>query len=284
MHHNTHASHSGTFLFDEDRSPFRLGFGALRITGPQGFGPPANEKNSLEVLKECLRLGVNFIDTADSYGPNISEELIARALYPYPKELLIATKGGYERPSPGEWQLNCWRDALENALKGSLKRLKVDRIDLYQLHRFDPAVPADEFLDKLKELQEQEYILHLGLSEVSIAQIEQAQQYFEVKSIQNKYSFTERKWEKELHWTNERGIAFIPWYPLDAGALDSSVLHSMVQKYECSVFQLAIAWLLQKSPNMIPIPGTSLIDHLRENVAAGSFQLDEEDMIALENE
>jgi len=184
MHHNTHASHSGTFLFDEDRSPFRLGFGALRITGPQGFGPPANEKNSLEVLKECLRLGVNFIDTADSYGPNISEELIARALYPYPKELLIATKGGYERPSPGEWQLNCWRDALENALKGSLKRLKVDRIDLYQLHRFDPAVPADEFLDKLKELQEQEYILHLGLSEVSIAQIEQAQQYFEVKSIQ----------------------------------------------------------------------------------------------------
>lgn len=276
------AAQSGTFLLGQDRAIHRLGYGAMRITGKGIWGYPDDQDKAIKVLQETVKLGVNFIDTADSYGPDVSEELIAKALYPYPKEVLIATKGGLERPGPDQWRVNGRPEHLEAALKGSLQRLKVDRIDLYQLHRFDDKVPADEFLDKLKELQQQEYIHHLGLSEVSTAQITLAQSFFDVVSIQNKYSITDRKWEDELHWTASQGIGFIPWYPLDAGVMEHPVMQSLAAKYDATVFQIALAWLLAKSDNMLPIPGTSSVDHLHENVAAAHLELEPEDLQQLE--
>ncbi|MCB0635435.1 MAG: aldo/keto reductase [Lewinella sp.] len=279
--HTSPASASGAFSIGQDMTVNRLGYGAMRVTGRGIWGPPADKVQARQVLKKTLDLGINFIDTADSYGPYVSEELIREALHPYPEGLLIATKGGLERPGPDKWTVNGRPDHLEAALKGSLQRLKVDRIDLYQLHRFDDKVPADEFLDKLKELQQQGYIRHLGLSEVSRAQIEQAQQFFPVVSIQNKYSITERKWEEELHWTAKQGIGFIPWYPLDAGALEHPLLLRLADKYQASVYQIALAWLLAHSPNMLPIPGTSSVTHLVENTEAARLQLDPEDIKAI---
>lgn len=275
------AAHSGTFSLGE-LTINRLGYGAMRITGEGVIGPPRDKAEALRVLKSCLDLGINFIDTADSYGPNVSEELIAEALYPYPDGLLIATKGGFERPGPNKWVMNGRPEHLEQALKGSLKRLKLERIDLYQLHRFDPKVPSAEFLEKLAELQKQGYIRHLGLSEVSIAQIEEAQQHFEVCSIQNKYSLMFRKWEDELRWTEERGIGFIPWYPLDAGALENPTLQAMATQYAASVYQIALAWLLAHATNMLPIPGTSSVAHLKENTAAAHIEMKPEDLAQLE--
>ncbi len=275
------ARHSGTFSLGSDLPIHRLGYGAMRVTGKGVWGPPRNEADAIKVLQATLDVGINFIDTADSYGPNVSEELIAKALYPYAEGLLIATKGGLERPGPDQWSINGRPDHLEEALKGSLQRLRVEQIDLYQLHRFDPKVPADEFLDKLKELQQQGYIRHLGLSEVSVAQIQQAQEYFEVVSIQNKYSITDRKWEKELDWTAEQGIGFIPWYPLDAGKLNHEVMTELEGKYDATTYQIALAWLLARSDNMLPIPGTSSVDHLQENTAAAHLELEPEDLARL---
>jgi len=275
---NINAASSGSYTLGDDLTIHRLGYGAMRITGKGIWGPPKDKSEALNVLKATLDLGINFIDTADSYGPNVSEELIAEALHPYPKELLVATKGGLERSGPDKWHMNGKPEHLEEALKDSLKRLKVERIDLYQLHRFDPKVPADEFLDKLKELQKAGLIRHLGLSEVSIEQIKQAQEYFEVVSIQNKFSLTDRKWNKEVEWTKEQGIGFIPWYPLDAGALENEDLQQIAQKHKASVYQIAIAWLLAYSDNILPIPGTSSVAHLKENTAAAHIELDGEDM------
>lgn len=271
------AAAAGTFTLG-DISINRLGYGAMRITGEGIWGPPKDKAEAIRVLKATQDLGINFIDTADSYGPYVSEELIAEALHPYPEGLLIATKGGLERTGPGEWPVNGRPEHLEEALKGSLKRLKVERIDLYQLHRFDEKVPADEFLSKLKELQEQGYIRHLGLSEVSVDQIKQAQEYFEVVSVQNKFSLTDRKWQDEVEWTQQQGMGFIPWYPLDSGALDNDTLQSIAQKHDASVYQIALAWLLAHSTNILPIPGTSSVEHLKDNTGAAHIELDQDDM------
>lgn len=271
------AAAAGTFTLG-DITINRLGYGAMRITGEGIWGPPKDKAEAIRVLKTTQDLGINFIDTADSYGPYVSEELIAEALHPYPKGLLIATKGGLERTGPGEWPVNGHPEHLEEALKGSLKRLKAERIDLYQLHRFDEKVPADEFLGKLKELQEQGYIRHLGLSEVSVEQIKQAQEYFEVVSVQNKFSLTDRKWQDEVEWTQQQGMGFIPWYPLDSGALDNDTLQSIAQKHNASVYQIALAWLLAHSDNILPIPGTSSVEHLKDNTSAAHIELDQDDM------
>jgi aryl-alcohol dehydrogenase-like predicted oxidoreductase len=275
------ASASGEYQLGGDLTIHRLGYGAMRITGDGIWGPPADKTAAIRVLQATQDLDINFIDTADSYGPYISEELIAEALHPYPAGLLIATKGGLERTGPNQWPVNGRPEHLEAALKGSLRRLKLDRIDLYQLHRFDEKVPADEFLDKLKELQQQGYIRHLGLSEVSIEQIQQAQQYFEVVSVQNKFSLTDRKWADEVAWTREQGIGFIPWYPLDAGAIENPTLQAIADKYDATVYQIALAWLLAHSDNILPIPGTSSVEHLRENTAAAHLELAPEDLARL---
>ncbi len=275
--HNITAEASGTYTLGGDLTINRLGYGAMRLTGDGIWGPPKDRAEALRVLQATQELGINFIDTADSYGPNVSEELIAEALHPYPDGLLIATKGGLERTGPNEWPVNGRPDHLEEALKGSLKRLKLERVDLYQLHRFDDKVPTDEFLGKLQELQQQGLIRHLGLSEVSVEQIKQAQQYFTVVSVQNKFSLTDRQWQSEVEWTREQGIAFIPWYPLDAGAVDESTLQNIADKYEATVYQIALAWLLAHSDNILPIPGTSSVEHLRQNTAAAHITLDEAD-------
>ena len=274
---NITAEASGAYTLGGDLTINRLGYGAMRLTGDGIWGPPKDRAEAIRVLKATQELGIIFIDTADSYGPNVSEELIAEALYPYPDGLLIATKGGLERTGPNEWPVNGRPEHLEEALKGSLKRLKLERIDLYQLHRFDDKVPADEFLGKLQELQQQGLIRHLGLSEVSVEQIKQAQQYFEVVSVQNKFSLTDRQWQSEVEWTRAQGIGFIPWYPLDAGAIDESALQKIADKYEATVYQIALAWLLAHSDNILPIPGTSSVDHLRQNTAAALIELDEAD-------
>ncbi len=277
------AARSGQFELG-DMTINRLGYGAMRITGKGIFGPPKDKSEALRVLEACLDLGINFIDTADSYGPEVSETLIAEALFPYPEGLLIATKGGLERPGPDKWTMNGRPEHLEAALKGSLHRLKQERIDLYQLHRFDPKVPAPEFLEKLAELQQQGLIRHLGLSEVSVEQVQQAQQYFPVVSIQNKYSLTERKWQAELDWTREQGIGFIPWYPLDAGVMENDKVQQMAGKYDATVYQVALAWLLATSDNMLPIPGTSSVNHLKENTAAAHLELEPDDLNELNRE
>ena len=279
---NTTAEASGTWTIGGDIPIYRLGYGAMRITGDGIWGPPKDKEEAVRVLRATRDLGINFIDTADSYGPNVSEELIARALHPYDSELLVATKGGLERTGPNQWPVNGRPEHLEAALKGSLKRLKLDRIDLYQLHRFDEKVPADEFLSKLAELQQQGYIRHLGLSEVNVDQIKQAQEHFEVVSVQNKYSLTDRQWEDEVSWTRENGIAFIPWYPLDAGALENADLQRIAKAHDSSVYQIALAWLLAHSDNILPIPGTSSVTHLRENTAAASIQLSPDEIETLD--
>ena len=277
-HQSPPAAASGTFTLGGDLTINRLGYGAMRITGGGIWGPPADKVEAIRVVQATQDLGINFIDTADSYGPYVSEELIAEALYPYPEGLLIATKGGLERGGPNKWSPNGQPEHLEEALKGSLKRLKLERIDLYQLHRFDTKVPSSEFLGKLQELQQQGFIRHLGLSEVNIDQIKQAQQYFEVVSVQNKFSLTDRKWQSEVDWTYEQNIAFIPWYPLDAGAVDNDTLSAVAEKHEASVYQIAVAWLLAHRNNIVPIPGTSSVEHLQQNTAAAHIALEEDDV------
>ena len=260
----------------------RLGFGAMRITGDGVWGPPRDKPEALRVLRRAVDLGVDFIDTADSYGPFVSEELIAEALHPYPDQLVIATKAGLMRDGPNKWRPNARPEHLVERCKGSLKRLKVDRIDLFQLHRFDDKVPSGEFLGQLAELQQQGYVRHLGLSEVSTEQIEEAQRYFEVASVQNKYNLTERQWEGELRWCGERGIAFIPWYPLGAGSFEHDGLAAVAKRHGRSIYQVAIAWLLHHADNLLPIPGTSSVAHLEENWAAREIELSDEDLADLE--
>lgn len=279
---NITAAASGTYTLGGDLTINRLGYGAMRITGEGIWGPPKDKQEAIRVLQATQDLGINFIDTADSYGPYVSEELIAEALHPYPKGLLVATKGGLERTGPNQWPVNGRPEHLEEALKGSLKRLKLERIDLYQLHRFDEKVPADEFLSKLKELQQQGLIKHLGLSEVNVDQIKQAQKYFEVVSVQNKFSLTDRQWQKEVEWTQEQGIAFIPWYPLDSGAVDNDSLQSVAKKHDATVYQIALAWLLAHSDNILPIPGTSSVEHLRDNTGAAHIELEQDDIDKLD--
>ncbi|MBC5773034.1 aldo/keto reductase [Pontibacter sp. KCTC 32443] len=271
-----------TFTIGNDLEVNRMGFGAMRITGEGIWGPPKDRDEAIRVLQRTVELGINFIDTADSYGPNVSEELIAEALYPYPKDLVIATKGGLTRTGPNVWPINAHPDYLQRALEGSLKRLKQDRIDLYQLHRVDPEVPYEQTLEFLQRVQEEGLVKHIGLSEVTIEQIQKAQEYFEVVSVQNKYSVDFRKWEEELDFCREQNIAFIPWNPINAGnvgALDT--LQQVAQKYEATAHQIALSWLLHHASNILLIPGTSKVKHLEENYKAADIALSEEDIQTL---
>jgi aryl-alcohol dehydrogenase-like predicted oxidoreductase len=272
------ASQAGTITIGGDLTVNRMAYGAMRITGEGIWGPPKDHDEAIRVLKRCLDLGINFIDTADSYGPYVSEELIAEALHPYPDGLVIATKGGLLRTGPNQWPVDGSRKHLEEALDGSLKRLKLDQIDLYQLHRFDSKVPTDEFLGFLQEAQQQGKIRHIGLSEVSVDQIEKAKEYFEVVSVQNMYNFGEQRWNDVLKYCEQNNIAFIPWFPLNAGNVDAeSAIKRVAARHNATDYQVALAWLLAASPVMLPIAGTSSVKHLDENVQAATIKLTEDD-------
>jgi aryl-alcohol dehydrogenase-like predicted oxidoreductase len=268
-----------TFTIGGDLIINRIGYGAMRITGEGIWGPPKDKEECLRVLKRVVELGINFIDTADSYGPHISEELIAEALYPYPKDLVIATKGGLLRTGPNQWPINAHPDHLQKALEGSLQRLRLDHIDLYQLHRVDPEVPFEQSLSFLQKVQEQGLVRHIGLSEVSVEQIKQAQQFINVVSVQNMYSVDNRKWEPVLNYCKEQNIAFIPWYPLNAGKVHIlEKLNEIGQKYNATAHQIALSWLYHHADNILLIPGTSKVKHLEENYKAATISLSEEDM------
>ena len=260
-----------------DLSIHRLGFGAMRLTGEGIWGEPRDRNEAIRVLRRAVELGINFIDTADSYGPGVSERLIAEALYPYPADLVIATKGGFERPGPNQWIENGRPEHLRSACEGSLRRLRVARIDLYQLHRIDPNVPAEDQLGTLRDLQAEGKIRNIGLSEVTVAQIAHARSIVPIVTVQNRYSIADRAAEDVLDYCERAKIGFIPWFPLAAGDLTGpgSVLDRTARELKITKSQLALAWLLWRSPVMIPIPGTSRVKHLEENVAAASLKLDE---------
>jgi pyridoxine 4-dehydrogenase len=260
----------------------RMGFGAMRLTGRGIWGEPTDRAEAIRVLRRAVELGVNFIDTADSYGPHVAEEIIAEALYPYPDGLVLATKAGLERPGPDRWTPNGRPEYLRRQLEGSLRRLKVERIDLWQLHRVDRAVPADEQFEAIREFQRQGLVRLAGLSEVSVNQIEQARRIVEIASIQNRYNLFDRDWEPELEYCERNGMAFIPWFPLAAGALEEGgPLARVAQRHGASVHQIALAWLLARSPAMLVIPGTSSVAHLEENIAAAEIRLSDEDLAML---
>jgi len=260
----------------------RLGFGAMRITGEGVWGPPRDRDAALAVLRRAVELGVNLIDTADSYGPEVSEELIAEALYPYSDGLLVATKGGLERSGPGKWHRNGHPQHLREACEGSLRRLRVERIDLYQLHAVDPGVPLAESLGELNALQNEGKIRHIGVSNVDADQLKQARELSEVVSVQNRYSVGDRDSEDVLSECERSGLGFIPWFPLGAGSVDEDgPLAEVAQRHGASPMQIALAWLLHKSPVMLPIPGTSSVEHLEENVAAAQIELSDEDLSEL---
>jgi pyridoxine 4-dehydrogenase len=256
----------------------RLGFGAMRITGDGIWGWPPDRDNARNVLRRAVELGIDLIDTADAYGPETSELLIAEALHPYPKDLVIATKGGLTRPGPGQWVPNGRPEYLTRCVENSLKRLQLERIDLYQLHRIDPKVPMEESLGALKKMQETGKIRHVGLSEVSPEEIDRARKVLPIVSVQNQYNIGNRKWEKTLTYCEKEGLGFMPWSPIGGNrGLKDNALEAAARDYHASVVQLALAWLLHRSPTMLPIPGTSSIAHLEENVAAAKLKLTAED-------
>ena len=251
-----------------------MGFGAMRLTGEGIWGEPRDRPEAIRVLRRAVELGINFIDTADSYGPRVSEEIIAEALHPYPEGLVIATKGGLERPGPDVWVPNGRPEYLRKQLEGSLRRLKLDRIDLWQLHRIDTAVPEREQFDAIREFQREGLVRHIGLSEVNIGQIERARQVLPIVSVQNRYNLTDREWEAELDYSEREGLAFLPWFPLSAGSLDETgPLARVAKKHGVTPYQIALAWLLARSPAMLVIPGTSSVGHLEENVHAAELTL-----------
>src|SRR5438270_1604276 len=258
-------------------SVHRLGFGAMRLTGDGIWGPPKNRTEAVKVLRRAVELGVNFIDTADSYGPNVSEELIAEALHPYPNDLVVATKGGWNRPGPNQWTHDATPAHLREAVEGSLKRLKLDRIDVYQLHTPDPVVPFEASVETLAELRKEGKIRLIGLSNVTQEHIERARKIVPIVSVQNRYSFADREWDYVVNYCDSHGIAFIPWFPLGAGKVAGEVLNEIAKAHQASPKQVALAWLLRRSPIMLPIPGTSSVEHLEENVAGASVQLTDEE-------
>jgi aryl-alcohol dehydrogenase-like predicted oxidoreductase len=273
---------SDTFKIGGDLPVNRLGFGAMRITGDGIWGWPKDRDAAVKVLKRALDLGVNLIDTADAYGPETSELLIAEALHPYPKGLVIATKGGLTRPGPGQWLPNGRPDYLKQCVDKSLKRLKLERIDLYQLHRIDSKVPMEDSLGALKEAQAAGKIRHIGLSEVSPEQIAQARKTVPIVTVQNRYNLDDRKWDKTLAYCEKEGLGFMPWAPVGGnGGVHSSAVDTTAKAKSATVYQLAIAWLLQRSPVMLPIPGTSSVAHLEENMAAAKLKLSADEMKAL---
>jgi pyridoxine 4-dehydrogenase len=271
------AAASGTFTIGGDLKVNRLGFGAMRITGKGVWGEPKDPKEARAVLTRALDLGINFIDTADSYGPETSERLIAEALHPYPKGLVIATKGGLTRSGPDKWEPVGRAPYLMQCVEMSLRRLKLDRIDLYQLHRFDEKTPMEESLGALKKMQQQGKIRHIGLSEVGVAEIKKARRHVTVVSVQNLYNLGDRKHEDVVDYCEKEKLGFIPWFPMAAGKLakPGGVLDKAAKKHGASVSQLALAWLLHRSPVQLPIPGTSSVKHLKENTAAASLKLSE---------
>jgi aryl-alcohol dehydrogenase-like predicted oxidoreductase len=270
------AAKSGLFRIGGDLPVWRLGFGAMRITGKGVWGEPQDHDEAIRVLRRAVELGINFIDTADSYGPHVSERLIAEALHPYPDGLVIATKAGFDRSGPDQWQMNGRPEHLRKACDGSLKPLKLERIDLYQLHRIDPAYPAEDQLGTLKDLRTQGKIKHIGLSEVTVAQIEHARNIVPIVSVQNRYSLADRAAEDVLQYCERANIGFIPWFPLGAGKLagPGGKLARTASELGITTSQLALAWLLWRSPVMLPIPGTSRVKHLEENVAAAAAKVD----------
>jgi pyridoxine 4-dehydrogenase len=279
------AKKSGEFLIGNDLRVTRLGFGAMRITGEGIWGEPADRAEAIRVLRRAVELGINFIDTADSYGPNVSEEIIAEALYPYPAGLVIATKGGFMRTGPNQWVENGKPEHLRSACEGSLRRLRLECIDLYQLHRIDPKVPAEDQLGTLKDLQAQGKIKHIGLSEVSVRQIQHARTIVPIVSVQNRYSVTDRGSEDVLKYCEKEKLGFIPWFPLAAGRVSGSEspISRIAAQWKATPSQVALAWLLARSPVMLPIPGTSKLKHLEENVAAAELKVDAKKMQELDH-
>jgi pyridoxine 4-dehydrogenase len=269
-----------TFKIGGDLEVHRLGYGAMRITGNGVWGPPPDRERARAVLRRALELGVDFIDTADSYGPHVSEELIAEALHPYPENLVIATKGGLTRPGPGQWVPDCRPERLKECCEGSLKRLRLDRIDLYQLHTVDPKVPYAESVGALRELQEEGKIRHVGISNVDLEHVAEARTVVEVVSVQDRFNLTDREPEDVLDKCTEDGLGFIPWFPLAVGELarPGGPLDEVARAHDATPGQVALAWLLQRSPVMLPIPGTGSIEHLEENMGAARVHLSDEEM------
>ena len=271
------ASMAGDVSLGGEISVHRLGFGAMRLTGEGIWGPPKDRKGALAALRRTLDLDINFIDTADSYGPHTSEELIAEALFPYPAGLVIATKGGWNRPGPNQWTHDASPSHLREAVEGSLKRLRLDRIDVYQLHMPDPVISFETSVETLAQLRNEGKIRLVALSNVTLEHIERARRIVPIASVQNRYSFADREWDHVVEYCDRNGIAFIPWFPLGAGKVGGDVLNQIAQGRHASPMQVALAWLLRRSPVMLPIPGTSSIEHLEQNVAAASLRLSEEE-------
>ena len=275
------ADEAGSVSLGGEISVHRLGYGAMRLTGEGIWGPPKDRKAASDVLRRAVELGVNFIDTADSYGPFVNEELIAEALFPYPSDLVIATKGGWERPGPNQWTHNASPAHLRKAVEGSLKRLQLDRIDVYQLHTPDPVVSFDASVETLAELKHEGKIRVVALSNVTQEHIERARRIVPIVSVQNRYSFADREWDYIVDYCERNRIVFIPWFPLGAGRIAGEVLNQIAKAHQASPTQVALAWLLRRSPAMLPIPGTSSTEHLEQNVAAASLRLSEEDYTRL---
>lgn len=271
--HTTTAASAGTFSLGGDLTVNRLGYGAMRITGPGIWGFPADKASALATLRRVVELEVNLIDTADSYGPGTSEELIAEALYPYPAGLVIATKGGWLRPGPAQWTHNASPKHLAEALEGSLKRLRLDRIDVYQLHVPDPAVSYIASIETLARLREQGKIRHVALSNVTREHIERARKIVPIVSVQNRYSFADREYDYVVDYCEQHGIGFMPWAPLGQNRLANEAIERVAKELKATPLQTALAWLLKRSKVMLPIPGTASIAHLEENVAAAGLEL-----------
>jgi pyridoxine 4-dehydrogenase len=274
---NVSASNAGEISLGGELPVYRLGFGAMRLTGEGIWGPPKDRKSALAVLRRAVELDINFIDTADSYGPYVNEELIAEALYPYPPGLVIATKGGWNRPGPNQWTHDATPSHLRKAVEGSLKRLRLDRIDVYQLHVPDPVVSFDTSVETLAELRNQGKIRFVALSNVTQEHIERARTIVPIVSVQNRYSFADREWDYVVDYCQRNRLAYIPWFPLGAGKVAGEVLNRVAEAHNASPTQIALAWLLRRSPFMLPIPGTSSVEHLEQNVSAASLGLTKEE-------
>ena len=279
------AAASGTHTIGDELTVNRLGFGAMRVAGPGVWGPPADRETAVGVLRRAVELGINLIDTADSYGPHVSEELIAEALHPYPDGLLVATKGGLERTGPGEWPRNGRPEHLRSACEGSLGRLRVNQIDLYQLHAPDPDVPYADSVGTLKELQDEGKIRHVGISNVTVEQLAQARSIVDVVTVQNRFNLTDRTSADVLAVCEQDGLGFFPWFPLAAGYLAQTggPVDEIAARHDATPGQVALAWLLQRSAVMLPIPGTGSVAHLEENVAAAELELGDEELEQLES-
>jgi len=277
------AAAAGTFDLGGDLNVNRLGFGAMRITGDGIWGEPEDPDEARAVLRRAVELGINLIDTADSYGPDVSERLIGETLHPYPEDLVLATKAGLTRPGPNDWRPNGRPEHIREAIEGSLRRLKLETIDLYQLHRIDPDVLLEESVGTMSELRDEGKVRHVGLSEVGVEELRQARDIMPIASVQNRYNLTDRGSEAMLEVCEGEGIAFIPWFPLTSGSLsqEGGPVDEISARHDATPGQVALAWLLRRSPVMLPIPGTSSVNHLEENVAAASLDLSDEEYAEL---